>query len=132
MYYRCDCRTFSAVLEESQCEGSLRSWGGQILNFIKRKMGEFQKQELLEPDIDSEKLQSKLEADGLWMLRKGSCDPWEPAWFKARISQAQLISFYYWKRPVAWMLNLNLSKTFDQFPSAFIFFFTSWKAWHYL
>lgn len=77
------------------------------------------------------RLQSKLEADGLWMLRKGSCDSWEPAQFKARISQAQLTSSYCWKRPLAWMLNLEDTWSKNFIVSLFVFF-TSWKAMCYL
>lgn len=61
------------------------------------------------------KLQNKLEADGQRVLRKGSCDLWESAWFQARLSQAQLTSFSYWKRPLTWrILSLDLSKAFDE------------------
>lgn len=62
------------------------------------------------------------------MFRKGSYDPWEPTWFKARVSQVRPNELHLIIEKDHYpdgMLNLDLSKTFDQV-SAFIFFI-SWK-----
>lgn len=60
------------------------------MDFINKKTGESQKQNLPGPGMDTSKVNWK--QMGCECSEKGAQDPWEPAQCTARVSQAQLTS----------------------------------------
>lgn len=50
---------FSAILEESELDGIAEKWRGHVLDFINKKTGKSQKQDLPGPDIDTNKVNWK-------------------------------------------------------------------------
>lgn len=50
---------FSAILEGSEVDGIAEKWRGHVLDFINKKTGESQKQDLPGPGMDTDKVNWK-------------------------------------------------------------------------